>query len=235
MSKIEITQPMLAFDLETTGVDAWNDLIVTANTTRLRADGTTDSKDWLINPGVEIPEAAANVHGITTEEAKANGRDPQVAIAEIIAELNEASSRGVPIVGFNVSYDLSLLTMEARRHGLTEPTAFPVLDGFVMDKKVSWRKGKRNLGAVCEYYGIELENAHSADADAIASAYVVQNLLDTYKSLQIPLKELHARQVTWRREQASSLEKYLRKVKNDPALVVEKSWPTYMDEGAPAA
>ena len=73
-----------ALDTETTGVDVETDRIVTAcvgiGDPKL---GTWHPREWLINPGVPIPDEAAAIHGVTTEKARAEGVDPVVALAEI--------------------------------------------------------------------------------------------------------------------------------------------------------
>lgn len=221
-----------AFDLETTGVDASKDRIVSAAFVWIHPDGTHETTTWLVDPGVEIPEAAASVHGISTEHARAYGVEPRKALEEISNLLNTAAAASLPIVGHNVSYDFSLLTAELRRHDLPELDWFPVLDTIVLDKAVDkYRKGSRNLTATTATYGITLENAHTADADALAAGLVFREIAKKYpEKIEIPLPELHAAQVAWRREQQTSLEEFLRRKKNDDTIRIEKTWPVYLDE-----
>ncbi|MFT4305347.1 MAG: 3'-5' exonuclease, partial [Microbacterium sp.] len=76
------------FDLETTGVDVVHDRIVTAHVGLLSADGTVIRRDdWLADPGVEIPAAATAVHGVTTAQARADGRPAHEVVAEVVAAL----------------------------------------------------------------------------------------------------------------------------------------------------
>lgn len=218
-----------AFDLETTGVDAHNDRIVTAAFIWLHPDGTHDVHEWIVDPGIEIPEGAANVHGVTTEHAREHGMDPRQALTEIAELLNQAAAAELPIVGHNISYDLTLLASELQRHSLPQLDWFPVLDTIVLDKAVDkYRKGSRNLTATTEHYGVKLENAHTADADALAAALVFRAIAAKFPDkIEIPLPELHAKQVQWRREQQESLQAFLRKKKNDPTIVVDSEWPIY--------
>jgi len=83
------TDPMVAFDLETTGVDPETARIVTATIVRIHGAEVT-SREWLVNPGVDIPAGATAIHGVTTEHARASGGFPPVAAAQIFAELDEA-------------------------------------------------------------------------------------------------------------------------------------------------
>src|SRR5919202_3194680 len=74
------------FDLETTGVDTSTARIVTAHVGLIDEVGrVVERKDWLLDPGVEIPEGAAAVHGITTVRARRFGRRPDQAVPEILA------------------------------------------------------------------------------------------------------------------------------------------------------
>lgn len=220
-----------AFDLETTGVDVATDRIVTAAFIWLHPDGTHETFEWLVNPGIEISEPATEVHGISNEYAREHGGDPRQTLEEISKLLNTAATAHLPIVGHNVAFDFSMLTAELRRYGLPPLEWFPVLDTIVLDKHVDkYRKGSRTLVATTENYGVTLENAHSADADALASALVFRKMAEKYSDkLDMPLPELHAAQVTWRREQQESLETFLRK-KKDPSITIEKGWPVYLDE-----
>jgi DNA polymerase-3 subunit epsilon len=136
------------FDLETTGVDVETARVVTACIAVLDAEGRVVQRwDWIADPGVEIPEAAAAVHGITTERARAEGRASELVIAEITQTLRTLFGLGVPVVVYNAPYDLSLLDRECRRNEL-EPLddPAPVIDPLVLDKQVdTYRKGKRTL------------------------------------------------------------------------------------------
>ena len=79
---------LAVFDLETTGIDVQTSRIVTANVSVIGVDGHPVSRlDWLANPGVDIPEQATAVHGITTQTAVADGRPAAIVVYEIIEAL----------------------------------------------------------------------------------------------------------------------------------------------------
>ena len=99
---------VVGFDTETTGVDVTTDRIVTAAVVR-RHGTSTSVRSWLLYPGVEIPQAAAAIHGISTDHARRHGADPTRALDEIADELAAALVRGEPLVAYNASFDLSLL------------------------------------------------------------------------------------------------------------------------------
>ena len=208
-----------AFDTETTGIDVWNDRIVTATIARI--DGpNVETLTWLINPGIDIPQAATDVHGITTQHAQENGQNPAEAIREITAVLSDAH----PVVAFNASYDFTILTAEAERHG-TRVDVPAVIDPHVIDKHVDpRRRGKRTLTATCEHYGVKQTDAHDATGDALAAARLAWTLTEQHPDLlQVDPTELHQAQIEWRRDQAESLARYF--VRQGRPDDVARDWP----------
>ena len=217
------------FDLETTGVDVDTSRIVSACIAVLDQDGRVVSRwDWLADPGVEIPEGASAVHGITTERARAEGRPATVVVAEIAQTLRVLFDSGIPVTVYNAPYDLTLLDRECRRHGLSGlDGTMPVIDPLVIDKAVDrYRKGKRTLEVTAELYQVPLDDAHDAGADAIAAGRVALALLRRYPDdLDIGLSDLHGRQEVWHAEQAASFQDYLRSKRGDDSYVADPSWP----------
>ncbi|WP_128374750.1 exonuclease domain-containing protein [Streptomyces cavernae] len=228
-----ISGPLVAFDLETTGTDIENDRIVTAAVVAVDADERSpQARTWLLDPGVAIPQQASAIHGISTEHAREHGVPAAPAIEEITSAVAEALNSGTPLVVMNARYDLSLLDRECRRHGieplvkrLSGKTA-PVIDPLVLDKHVDrYRKGSRNLKALCEHYGVLLDDAHNAVADAVAAARAARSLGIKHSVIgTLAPAELHDLQVRAAAEQAASLQRYLRRTSNSEATV-ESAWP----------
>ena len=216
---------LTVFDLETTGLDVKTSRIVTATVATLDPGGEViELREWLVNPGIEIPEAASNVHGVTTEMAQRDGLDPRTAVAQII-ELLSQKNKEMPLVAFNAPYDFSILKWEAERYLLSALDPNPVIDPLVIDKQVDrYRKGKRNLGVMSEHYGIRLEDAHNSTADAVAAGKIAQHLARKFSELAISAEELHQQQKLWSDQQSESFAEYLRK-QNRPDYRAELGWP----------
>lgn len=216
------------FDLETTGIDVTTSRIVSAHVGVIGPDGAVlEQTDWLADPGIEIPEQASAVHGITTAQARAEGRPAAEVVGEIIAALADLFSRGIAVTVYNASYDLSLLAHEARRYGLAPlDSPAPVIDPLVLDKAVDrYRKGKRTLEAAALHYAVSLVDAHTAGADAVAAGRVAQALAKAFPAeLALESSELHAKQIVWAAEHAASFQDYMRRTHN-PNFTDSGTWP----------
>ncbi len=220
---------LAVFDLETTGVDVRTSRIVTAHIGVIGPDGhPVESWSWLADPGIEIPEGATAVHGITTEQARSEGRPAREVVSEITDALRALLARPLPLVVYNAAYDLSLLKAECERHGvepLIDPA--PIVDPLVIDKAVDrYRRGKRTLEAAAAHYGVELSGAHDAAVDAIAAGRVAQALARQHlEALPDDLAVLHGAQVSWHEQQCDSFEDYMRR-ERDHRFTADRGWPT---------
>lgn len=213
--------PLVGFDTETTGVDVENDRIVTANITWHLPGAAPRKRDVLINPGIDIPQAASDVHGISTQYAQEHGMDASDGVAVILDTLRACLH--LPIVAYNGTFDLTLLNREAIRYNLEPVTPRYVIDPFVLDKYLDpYRKGKRTLGAACEVYGVILDNAHNADADSLAALLLARMMGDT-RRLPTDLNELYQLQVKAKAAQAANFTAYLRSKGKDDVIAPE--WP----------
>lgn len=182
----------VAFDLETTGVDVENDRIVTGaviGTDPMR--GTFSSMEWLADPGVEIPTEAFDVHGISTEHARAEGEPARDVVDQIAEALAIRVRMGDPVIGHNVPFDLTLLDRELRRyerqplHERLGDAPLHVIDTRVLDqravpyrKRVSETQGARQLITLAQFYGLEWdeEAAHGCTYDALAAAEIARRI-----------------------------------------------------------
>jgi len=224
----EWSKSLAVFDLETTGLDLREARIVTACAVEIDQDGNIKgaNKEWLADPEIDIPLAASNVHGVTTEIARANGRPAKEVVSELLETLRGFFERGLPVVAFNAPYDFTILHYEALRHSLepiTDPK--PVIDPMVMDKFVdTYRSGKRTLEVASKLYGVALDDAHNATADAVAAGRVAQAIAKKYADkLPADLDSLHNAQIEWSAIQDASYEKFRRGT--TPDFTVQRGWP----------
>lgn len=205
-----------SFDFETTGVNVEQDRAVTASILAMdpvRRD--LERQEWLIDPGVAIPEGATKVHGITTEHAVANGMPPREALQQIRDRLTMCWDLGRALVVYNAPYDLTLLDRELRRHGLDPLKVLgPVVDPLVLDKKINLRvrgKGARRLMNTCARNGITLteEEAHTSSGDALAAGRLAYVQAASPLISHLSGEALHRKQVDWFEAQSISFASWL--------------------------
>ncbi len=220
---------LAAFDLETTGVDVRSAKIVSACLARLDSEGhVTERLDWLVDPGEPIPPRATEVHGITDARVQAEGTKALVAVPEIVAAVQAVFDAGIGLVIYNAPYDLSVLAAEARRHGLPPIVGpAPVVDPIILDKQVDrYRRGKRTLDLTTSFYGVPLEDAHDAGADAIAAARLAQAIGRKYPDqLDGDVAAIHAAQVGWAAAQQADFARYMREKVNPDWVSDRSDWP----------
>ncbi|MFJ4713949.1 3'-5' exonuclease [Streptomyces sp. NPDC088785] len=224
---------LVGFDLETTGTDPREARIVTGAVIEVRDGAVLGHRTWLADPGVPIPDEAVAVHGISTARATAEG-EPADRVADAIATALVGYWRtGVPVVAYNAAFDLTLLSAELARYGLpslsdrlggSDPA--PVVDPYTIDRSVDrYRRGKRNLEAVCTEYGVTLDAAHDASADALAATLLARAIGERHtKVAGLGAAELHRRQVEWYADWAADFQTFLRK-KGETDAVVDPAWP----------
>jgi len=222
--------PRAAFDVETTGKNSRAARIVTASLIVVDAQGEVlQEHEWLADPGVEIPAEAAEVHGITTAKARAEGRPAAAVVLELRNTIQDLFDAGTPVMAFNANYDFTVLAAECARHGIPQVTRFPVLDPFIINKQVDrYRKGTRTLGALCEEYGVRLDNAHTSAADALATVRLLDAMAKKFPKIVMPTASLHKLQIEWAAAQAADFQQYLRRTK--PTAVIEGEWPVLPPE-----
>lgn len=220
--------PLLGFDTETTGTDVWGDRIITAALVYKADFGSEPLKyEFMINTGEEIPEAATKIHGITNEIMQEQGQPAVQVLGEINMLIHEFVAKGAVIVAYNAPFDLTLLREDSLRAGSTPTPALSagcVLDPLVIDKQTDkYRKGKRNLSATAEFFGIDSAGAHGALADVIMTMRVAYKLAYKFPKLQVEPSVIHGWQQQWRAQQSADYQMYLRKTK--PDAIVDGSWP----------
>ena len=174
--KLNLRNPIVFFDLETTGVNIASDRIVEISYLKVYPNGNEMSRTMRINPGMHIPEEASEVHGIYDEDVK------DCPTFKDVAKKIAADIEGCDLAGFNSNrFDIPVLAEEFLRAGVD----IDLMKHKFVDVQVIYHKlEQRTLSAAYKFYcGAELVNAHSALADTRATYEILQAQLDHYPAV----------------------------------------------------
>ena len=181
--ELKLNKPICFFDLETTGIEVAKDRIVEISIFKVFPNGTQESKTWLVNPEMRIPDVVIAVHGITNE--KVANEPTFLQLAPQIYNMIKDSD----LAGFNSDrFDIPLLVEELLRAGVD----FDMKNRVSVDvQTIFHKKEERTLSAALKFYcGKSLENAHSAEADTMATYEILKAQLDRYPDLENDMKSL---------------------------------------------
>ena len=181
--ELKLTRPICFFDLETTGINVAKDRIVEISILKVYPNGNKESKTWLVNPEMQIPDEVIAIHGISNEKV---AHEPTFQmLSKEIYNLIKDSDLG----GFNSDrFDIPLLAEEMLRADID----FDMKNMVSVDVQTIFHKmEKRTLEAAYKFYcNKELTDAHSAEADAQATYEVLLSQLDRYPELENDVKKL---------------------------------------------
>lgn len=172
--ELNITKPIIFLDLETTGINIANDRIIEISLLKLHPDGHKDIRTERINPTIPIPAASTAIHGIKDEDVK----DCQT-FAQLASSYNQFIGNS-DLAGYNaIKFDFPLLVEEFLRVGID----FDLRTRKLVDvQNIFHKMEQRTLSAAYQFYcNKELLNAHSAEADTIATYDILLSQLDRYK------------------------------------------------------
>jgi len=174
---LKLEKPIVFFDLETTGVQVAKDRIVEISILKVFPNGNKESKTWLVNPTIPIPEVTTAIHGISDEKIANEPTFDQLAV-EISELINNCD-----LAGFNSNkFDIPLLAEEFLRVGID----FSMENRKAVDiQNIFHKLEQRTLVAAYQFYcNKDLTNAHSAEADTTATFEVLLAQLDKYDELE---------------------------------------------------
>ncbi|HCC51171.1 MAG TPA: DNA polymerase III subunit epsilon [Porphyromonadaceae bacterium] len=175
--QLNLKNPLVFFDLETTGINITNDRVVEISYLKVKPDGSEESRTRRVNPQIPIPEQATAIHGITDEDVK------DCPTFKEIAKSLAAQIEGCDLAGFNSNrFDIPMLAEEFLRAGVD-------IDlnrrKFIDVQTIFHKMEQRNLVAAYKFYcGKELMDAHSAESDTRATYEVLMSQLDRYPELE---------------------------------------------------
>ena len=171
--KINLKNPLVFFDLETTGTSINSDRIVEICYLKVYPNGNEESKTMRINPGMHIPEESSAIHGIYDEDVK------DCPTFKDVAKKIAADIEGCDLAGFNSNrFDIPVLAEEFLRAGVD----IDLMKRKFIDVQVIYHKlEQRTLSAAYKFYcDKNLEDAHTAEADTRATYEVLKAQLDRY-------------------------------------------------------
>ena len=177
MTELNLKKPIVFFDLETTGINIASDRIVEISILKVLPNGNKESKTWLVNPEMEIPKEASDIHGITNEKVVT-----EPTFNELASQVSDMI-KGCDLAGFNSNrFDIPLLAEEMLRADVD----FDMKNRVAVDVQVIFhKKEQRTLGAGYKFYcDKDLENAHSAEADTLATYEILLAQLEKYDDLE---------------------------------------------------
>ena len=171
--KLNLKNPLVFFDLETTGTNISSDRIVEICYLKVYPNGNEESKTLRINPEMHIPEDSSAIHGIYDEDVK------DCPTFKDVAKKIAADIEGCDLAGFNSNrFDIPVLAEEFLRAGVD----IDMMKRKFVDVQVIYHKlEQRTLSAAYKFYcGKNLEDAHTAEADTRATYEVLKAQIDHY-------------------------------------------------------
>ncbi|MBC8112499.1 MAG: 3'-5' exonuclease [Verrucomicrobia bacterium] len=178
MHVFKLRKPLAFFDLETTGVNIIHDRIVEIAIVKAMPDGSLVTKTHKVNPGVPIPLESSLIHGIYEEDIRDAPTFRQLA-KQVVQFLE-----GCDLAGYNIiKFDVPILVEEFLR----ADTDFSIDNRRMIDaQRIYHLMEPRTLSAAVRFYCTqELENAHSAEADTLASYHVLNAQIERYEGVAI--------------------------------------------------
>ncbi|MDR2058427.1 MAG: 3'-5' exonuclease [Dysgonamonadaceae bacterium] len=175
--KLHLKNPLVFFDLETTGMNIVSDRIVEISYLKVMPNGDEDSKTRRINPEMPIPPEATAIHGIKDEDVR------DAPTFKSIAKSLASQIEGCDLAGYNSNrFDIPLLAEEFLR---AEVDIDLMRHKFVDVQTIFHKKERRTLSAAYKFYcNKDLDNAHTAEADTKATYEILQSQLDRYSDLE---------------------------------------------------
>jgi len=175
--QLNLRNPLVFFDLETTGINIVKDRIIEISFVKVYPNGKEESRTYRVNPGIPIPAESTAIHGITDEDIK------DAPSFKEIARTLASQIEGCDLAGFNSNrFDIPLLAEEFIRADVDiDMTKRKFIDVQTIFHKME----QRTLSAAYKFYcEKDLENAHTAEADTFATYEVLKAQLDRYPQLE---------------------------------------------------
>jgi len=175
---LKLKNPIAFFDLETTGINITHDRIVEISILKISPNGNEEKRTDIVNPGKPIPLESSLIHGIYDKDVE------DAPTFKEIAKILTNFLTGCDLAGFNIlKFDVPMLVEEFLRAEIN----FDISKRKLIDaQKIFHLMEKRNLAAAYKFYcNKTLENAHSAEADTIATYEIFKKQLERYDGEEV--------------------------------------------------
>jgi DNA polymerase III subunit epsilon len=176
--RLQLRKPLAFFDLETTGISVLRDRVVEICIAKAHPNGSIEVKTKRINPGMPIPLEASMIHGIYDDDVK------ECPLFKNIAKSLAQFLEGCDLAGFNSNrFDVPMLVEEFLRAGIE----FDTKNRRLIDvQRIYHLMEPRNLSAAYRFYCQKnLEGAHSAEADTLATLEILDQMVERYQGVNI--------------------------------------------------
>ena len=182
--RLQLDRPLVVFDVEATGLNKRSDRIVAIAIVRFEPSGSVQRIEYLLNPGIPIPEEASAIHGIVDDDVK------NAPTFSEMAEILERHFEGADLAGYNIlGYDIQILAEEFSRAN----RPFSIEGRRVLDaQRIFFRREPRDLSAALRYYCGETHDlCHDAFGDVVATIRVLSGQFEKYPDLPVAMDSLH--------------------------------------------
>ena len=174
--ELNLSKPICFFDIESTGTNVVRDRIVEISVLKVFPNGNREARTWLVNPGVPIPKETTDIHGISDEKVAAEPTFKEIGpkVADMLKDAD--------LAGYNSNkFDIPILAEEFLRAGIE----FDFSKKRAIDvQNIFHKKEQRTLEAAYRFYcDKDLKDAHSAEADTLATYEILKSQLDRYEDL----------------------------------------------------
>ncbi|WP_128330335.1 3'-5' exonuclease [Apibacter sp. HY039] len=182
--ELKLHKSICFFDLETTGINVSKDRIVEISILKVNPNQSKESKTWKVNPQIPIPKESSLIHGIYDKDVENAPIFKEIA-PQILEMIKDSD-----LAGYNSNrFDIPLLAEELLRNDFE----FDIKKHRPIDVQVIFHKMEpRTLAAAYKFYcDSDLENAHSASADTLATYEVLKAQVEKYDAVENDMKFLH--------------------------------------------
>lgn len=175
-----------AFDTETGGLSPWEHPLLSVGSAHFKDGEVTSTSEFLVvpDPTKSISPKALEINNIDVALAEAEGMPHADAGKRMVASFEEKKNAGIPIVGHNMTFDITYAMVNAGLGGAELGSEYLFFDTKLLVRHLRPQDSDKHLGQLCDLFGIDLTDAHNAAADAVATGLLFGALLREYPEIE---------------------------------------------------